>query len=51
MRRTKDALIYKKTGNLRACNLQLGHYKLERTVRYVGVDIAGAISLSEDIEI
>jgi site-specific recombinase XerC len=45
------ALIYKKTGNLRACQLLLGHRKLESTVRYPGVDIEDAISLSEDIEI
>ena len=51
MRRTKVALIYKKTGNLRACQLLLGHSKLESTVRYLGVDIEDAIGLSEDIEI
>ena len=51
MRRTKVALIYKKTGNLRACQLLLGHSKLESTVRYLGVDIEDAISLSENLEI
>jgi integrase len=51
MRRTKVALIYKKTGNLRACQLLLGHSKLESTVRYLGVDIEDAIGLSEELEI
>jgi integrase len=47
MRRTKVALIYKKTGNLRAVQILLGHTKLESTVRYLGVDIDDALSLSE----
>jgi integrase len=37
LRRTKVALIYKRTGNLRACQLLLGHGKLESTVRYLGI--------------
>lgn len=47
MRRTKVAQIYKKTGNLRAVQLLLGHTKLDSTVRYLGVDIEDALSLSE----
>jgi integrase len=47
MRRTKVALIYKKTGNLRAVQILLGHTKLESTVRYLGVDIDDALTLSE----
>jgi site-specific recombinase XerC len=43
MRRTRVALIYKKTGNLRACQLLLGRSKLESTVRYLGVDIEDAL--------
>jgi site-specific recombinase XerD len=39
MRRTKVSLLYKKTGNLRACQLLLGHTKLESTVRYLGVEV------------
>ena len=47
MRRTKVALIYKTTGNLRAVQILLGHSKLESTVRYLGVDIEDALILSE----
>lgn len=36
MRRTKVALIYKTTGNLRAVQILHGHRKLESTVRYLG---------------
>lgn len=51
MRRTKIAQIYKKTGNLRAVQLLLGHTKMDSTVRYVGVDIEDAMSLSEAIDL
>ncbi len=47
MRRTKVALIYKTTGNLRAVQILLGHSKLESTVRYLGVDIDDALTLLE----
>lgn len=49
MRRTKVAQIYTKTGNLRAVQLLLGHTKMDSTVRYLGVDIDDALSLSEGI--
>lgn len=42
---------YKKTGNLRACQLLLGHTKLESTVRYVGVEVDDALELSEALEL
>jgi site-specific recombinase XerC len=51
LRRTKVALIYKKTGNLRACQLLLGHGKLESTVRYLGIEFDDALSISEQIEL
>jgi integrase len=51
LRRTKVALLYKKTGNLRACQLLLGHTKLESTVRYLGVEVDDALELSESLEL
>ena len=50
MRRTKAAQIYRKTGNLRAVQLLLGHTKLESTVRYLGIEVDDALSLSEQVE-
>ena len=51
LRRTKVALIYKRTGNLRAVQILLGHTKLESTVRYLGVEAEDALTLSEATEI
>lgn len=51
MRRTKASIIYKKTKNLRAIQILLGHTKLESTVRYLGVEIDDALDISEHIEI
>ena len=51
LRRTKAAMIYKATGNLRAIQILLGHTKIENTVRYLGVDIEGALELAERTEI
>jgi integrase len=51
MRRTKAAQIYRKTGNLRAVQLLLGHTKLESTVRYLGIEVDDALTISEQIEI
>ena len=51
LRRTKAALIYKRTGNLRAVQLLLGHTKIVSTVRYLGVDVEDALALAEGTEI
>jgi integrase len=51
LRRTKVALIYRQTGNLRAVQILLGHTKLESTVRYLSVDAEDALTLSEAAEI
>jgi integrase len=50
MRRTKPSLIYKKTKNLRACQLLLGRRKLESTVRYLGIEVDDALEISENID-
>lgn len=47
MRRTKVAEIYRKTGNLCAVQLLLGHTKVDSTVRYLGVELEDALSISE----
>jgi integrase len=51
MRRTKAAKIYRKTGNLRAVQLLLGHTKLESTVRYLGIEVDDALNIAEQIEL
>ena len=51
MRRTKVSQIYKKTGNLRAVQLLLGHTKMDSTVRYLGVELEDALLISEGVEI
>ena len=48
---TTVAQIYKKTGNLRAVQLLLGHTKVDSTVRYLGVDLEDALEISEGVEI
>ena len=51
MRRTKATLIYRRTNNLRAVQLLLGHTKLESTVRYLGIEVEDALEIAEQIEI
>ena len=51
LRRTKPTLIYRRTKNLRAVQLLLGHSKLESTVRYLGIDVDDALEIAEQTEI
>jgi integrase len=50
MRRTKATLIYRRTKNLRAVRLLLGHTKLESTVRYPGIEVDDALEIAEQTE-
>ena len=50
LRRTKATLIYRKTKNLRAVQILLGHRKIDRTVRYLGIDVDDALEMAEHIE-
>jgi integrase len=51
LRRTKVTLIYRRTGNLRAVQLLLGHTKIESTVRYLGIEVDDALAIAEQVEI
>jgi len=51
LRRTKATLIYKRTGNLRAVQLLLGHTKIESTVRYLGIEVNDALEIAEQTDV
>ena len=51
LRRTKATLIYRKTGNLRAVQILLGHTKIESTVRYLGVEVDDALAIAEHVDL
>lgn len=51
MRQTKATLIYKRTKNLRAVQLPLGHSKIESTIRYLGIEVDDALEISEQTEL
>lgn len=51
MRRTKASLIYRRTKNLRAVQILLGHTKLESTVRYLGIEVDDALEMAEQTEV
>ncbi len=51
LRRTKATLIYRRTGNLQAVQLLLGHTKIESTVRYLGIDVDDALAIAEQVDV
>jgi integrase len=51
LRRTKATLIYRRTKNLRAVQLLLGHSKLESTVRYLGIEVNDALEMAEQTDV
>jgi integrase len=51
LRRSKASLIYRRTKNLKAIQLLLGHAKLESTVRYLGIEVDDALELAEQTEV
>ena len=51
IRRTKPSIIYKRTKNLRAVQLLLGHTKLESTVKYLGVEVDDALEIAEQTDV
>ncbi len=51
LRRTKATLIYRRTGNLRAVQLLLGHTKIESTARYLGIEVDDALSIAEQVDL
>jgi len=48
---TKATLIYRRTGNLRAVQLLLGHRKIESTVRYLGIEVDDALAIAEQVDV
>ena len=51
LRRTKPTLIYRRTGNLRAVQLLLGHTKIESTMRYLGIEVDDALAIAEEVDV
>jgi len=51
MRRTKASMIYRRTKNLRAVQLLLGHRQLASTVRSLGIEVDDALEMAEQTEV
>jgi site-specific recombinase XerC len=43
--------VRRRTGNLRAVQLLLGHTKIESTVRYLGIEVDDALAIAEQIDV
>jgi site-specific recombinase XerC len=50
-KRRSARLIYRRTGNLRAVQLLLGHTKIESTVRYLGIEVDDALAIAEQVDV
>ena len=51
LRRTKVSMIYRRTGNLRAVQILLGHQKIESTVRYLGIEVDDALAIADQVDV
>lgn len=51
IRRTKATVIYRRTGNLRAVQILLGHTNIESTVRYLGIEVDDALAIAEQVDV
>jgi integrase len=51
LRRTKPTLIYRRTRNLCAVQLLLGHTKIESTARYLGIEVDDALAIAEEVAV
>jgi site-specific recombinase XerD len=51
MPRCAQGIASRRGVTVRACQLLLGHGKLESTVRYLGIEVDDALEISEQIDL